>query len=396
MITGWQVKALGEVAVVFDGPHATPKTVDSGPVFLGIGALQDGVINLSETRHVTEEDYRQWTRRVRPQADDFVFSYETRLGQAAIIPPGLDCCLGRRMGLVRFSTDAVLPRFFLYQYLSPASQAFLASKTIRGATVDRISIKDFPSFPIAIPSVNEQRRIVAILDEAFEGIATAKANTEKSLQNARELFEAYLQAMFEQRTDAVSLSTCATEISDGDHAPPPKSPTGVPFITISNVDKETRRIDFGDTFTVPRHYFDALKAHRKPKKGDVLYTVTGSFGIPILIEDDSEFCFQRHIGLIRPKPGIDSRWLTYALLSPQVRAQAEAGATGTAQRTVSLGVLRGMTVPNVDAEHQRRVAARVDAFETEISRLKDIARAKLSALDELKRSLLHQTFTGAL
>jgi type I restriction enzyme S subunit len=92
---------IGEVAEIFDGPHATPKTVDAGPVFLGISALQDGKVNLGETRHVTPEDFRQWTRRVKPQTDDVVFSYETRLGQAALIPAGLECCLGRRMGLAQ-------------------------------------------------------------------------------------------------------------------------------------------------------------------------------------------------------------------------------------------------------------------------------------------------------
>jgi len=77
---------IGDDADVFDGPHATPKTVESGPVFLGISALHDGVINLGETRHVTPDDFLRWTRRVRPQSDDIVFSYETRPGQAAIIP----------------------------------------------------------------------------------------------------------------------------------------------------------------------------------------------------------------------------------------------------------------------------------------------------------------------
>jgi hypothetical protein len=66
---GWEIKKLSEVSDVFDGPHATPKTVDSGPIFLGIGALQDGVINLGETRHVTEENFKQWTRRVRMRRD---------------------------------------------------------------------------------------------------------------------------------------------------------------------------------------------------------------------------------------------------------------------------------------------------------------------------------------
>jgi type I restriction enzyme S subunit len=161
---GWVEKKIGEIADVFDGPHATPKTVDSGPVFLGISALQDGRVNLSETRHVTPEDFARWTRRVKPKAGDVVFSYETRLGQAAIIPAGLECCLGRRMGLVRVDASRVDPRFFVFQYVSPPFRAFLASRTVRGATVDRIALKEFPSFPILVPPINEQQAIVIQLD----------------------------------------------------------------------------------------------------------------------------------------------------------------------------------------------------------------------------------------
>ena len=159
------VVPIGDVAEVFDGPHATPKTVDAGPVFLGISALQDGKINLGETRHVTLQDFRQWTRRVKPQSDDVVFSYETRLGQAAIIPEGLECCLGRRMGLVRVKRKRVDPRFFVYQYISPPFRKFVDSKTVRGATVDRIALKEFPSFPISLPSLSEQERMTNRLDK---------------------------------------------------------------------------------------------------------------------------------------------------------------------------------------------------------------------------------------
>ncbi|MGB9435434.1 MAG: restriction endonuclease subunit S [Candidatus Acidiferrum sp.] len=162
------VVPIADVAEVFDGPHATPKTVDSGPVFLGIGALQDGTVNLEETRHVTLHDYRKWTRRVRPQPNDVVFSYETRLGQAAIIPEGLECCLGRRMGLVRLDQRRVDPRFFMYQYISPPFRRFLVGRTVRGATVDRISIREFPTFPVAIPPLAEQKR-VANLFETLRG-----------------------------------------------------------------------------------------------------------------------------------------------------------------------------------------------------------------------------------
>ena len=150
---------IGQVAEVFDGPHATPKTVAEGPVFLGISALQDGTVCLEQTRHVTQEDFRQWTRRVKPTADDVVFSYETRIGQAAIIPQGLECCLGRRMGLVRVDPRQVDPRFFVYQYISHPFRQFLASRTVRGATVDRIALKEFPSFPILLPPLVEQARL---------------------------------------------------------------------------------------------------------------------------------------------------------------------------------------------------------------------------------------------
>lgn len=159
----WAKVAIGTVAEIFDGPHATPKTVDFGPIFLGIGALKDGRINLGETRHVTPEDFRTWTRRVKPRSGDVVFSYETRLGEAAMIPDGFECCLGRRMGLVRADRSRLDPRFFLYTYLSPNFQDFIRSRTIRGATVDRIALKEFPSFPVPLPSMNEQLAISSIL-----------------------------------------------------------------------------------------------------------------------------------------------------------------------------------------------------------------------------------------
>lgn len=159
----WPVVTIGEVAEVFDGPHATPRTVREGPIFLGIGSLQSGRLNLGETRHVTPEDFKKWTRRVRPMRDDVVFSYETRLGEAAIIPEGMECCLGRRMGLVRTDREKLLPRFFLYYYLSPTFQAFLRSRTIHGATVDRIALKEFPSFPVPVPPLREQYKIAELL-----------------------------------------------------------------------------------------------------------------------------------------------------------------------------------------------------------------------------------------
>ena len=156
----WKAQRISEVGEVFDGPHATPKTVESGPIFLGISSLRRGEIDLGETRHVSEKDFKQWTRRVAPQENDVVFSYETRIGEVARIPSGLECCLGRRMALVRVNQSVIDSEFFVLQYRSPQFQEFLRTKTIHGATVDRISIREFPSFPIRVPRLVEQRVII--------------------------------------------------------------------------------------------------------------------------------------------------------------------------------------------------------------------------------------------
>ena len=91
------------------------------------------------------------------------------------------------------------------------------------------------------------------------------------------------------------LNDCCISISDGDHLPPPKSESGVPFITISNIDPVNNTIDFTNCMSVPDTYYDSLLEFRKPKDGDILYSVVGSFGIPLLIKDDRKFVFQRHM-----------------------------------------------------------------------------------------------------
>lgn len=287
------------------------------------------------------------------------------------------------------------PKFIFYLL-----NKFDLKRFVGGAGVPTLNRNDVHGELVFIPeAISEQQRIVGILDEAFGAISNARASAQKNLQNARDLFESCLYNVFydaEQTSSLVPLSDLATDITDGDHIPPPKSEVGVPFITIGNIQKRTRRIDFSDTFRVPREYFEGLKASKKPKSGDVLYTVTGSFGIPILIHEEFEFCFQRHIGLVRPKPELSSDWLYYFLMSPQVFKQANEGATGTAQKTVSLKVLRGFRVPFIPLARQMAAVAKLNVVAEETQRLESIYKKKLAALDELKQSLLHQAFSGQL
>lgn len=249
------------------------------------------------------------------------------------------------------------------------------------------------------PPLPEQQLIVAILDEAFEGIDRAIANTRQNLANARELFESFLEGVLksgEGNWAQVNLSALATDITDGDHMPPPKAPTGVPFITISNITKDTHEIDFSDTYMVSEAYYDGLKPNKKPQHNDLLYTVTGSFGIPVRLHQPRAFCFQRHIGLLRPAPHTSCDWLYYLLRSRSVFDQANEGATGTAQKTVSLKVLRNFLVPLVPLLEQPALVEKLDVALIKSRELETGYKQKLTALAELKQSLLARAFSGEL
>ena len=347
---------------------------------------------------IDEDLYNEFaTKYGVPDSGDIMITAIGTIGNSYVVQDGDKFYFKDASVLWLKKAGVINSQFINYWLKSP--QFFDQLDRGNGATVDTLTIQKLQSVRVDLPPLPEQHRIVAILDEAFDGIATAKANAEQNLQNARALFESHLQRVFTEAWttgELVTLADLATDITDGDHMPPPKAANGVPFITIGNVAKDSHTIDFTDTFKVPREYFDSLKPNKKPKLGDVLYTVTGSFGIPVLVKEQQDFCFQRHIGLVRPKSDFCSEWLYYLLMSPQIVQQANEGATGTAQKTVSLKVLRGFKVPRIPLADQAAAIAKLNSLATETQRLESLYRQKLAALEELKRSLLHRAFSGQL
>ena len=149
---------------IYDGPHATPKPSSEGPIFLGIkNVTENGHLNFEEVRHISESEFPKWIRRIKPQKDDIVFSYEATLHRYARIPEGFYGCLGRRMALVRPNQDRVDPRFLHYYFLSPDWRAKMDAITVTGATVNRLPLTSFPDTEVSFPSLNDQRKIANIL-----------------------------------------------------------------------------------------------------------------------------------------------------------------------------------------------------------------------------------------
>ena len=155
------------------------------------------------------------------------------------------------------------------------------------------------------------------------------------------------------------LTNICSSIADGDHQPPPQVSHGIPFLVISNV--SSGKIDFSNTRFVPVEYYMQLADTRMPCVGDLLFTVTGSYGIVIPVLEERKFCFQRHIALLKSLV-LYTNYLELALKSPLVFNQCRTVATGTAQKTVGLSSLKNLLLPIPPIEEQGRILDRMDSI----------------------------------
>ena len=183
-------------------------------------------------------------------------------------------------------------------------------------------------------------------------------------------------------------------VTDGDHQAPPKVEKGIPFLVIGDVN--SGEIKFRNNRFVPLDYYNNIKEDRKPMSGDLLYTVVGSFGIPVKVDTEKPFCVQRHIAILKPSSNIDRDFYFYALKSGFVFSQAAKVATGTAQKTVPLGGLRAISLP-LPSFSEQKVIASIVSEKLEISKRTELAiDDRIRNASSLKSSILAKAFNGTL
>lgn len=225
---------------------------------------------------------------------------------------------------------------------------------------------------------------------ALEKETLAAAGRRKSVGPAAEVAKIQPDSEMPPGWIATNLRSVCTSVTDGDHLPPPQSESGIPFLVIGNV--RDQRIDFAGSRFVPLEYYETLDPIRRPESGDLLYTLVGSFGIPVLVRDDRPFCVQRHIGILRPSKLVDVRFLAYSMESQFVFDQATTCATGIAQKTVPLSGLRRIAIPLPPIPEQRRIVAKVD----ELLALCDQLKMNLVDATDTRRRLLDALLAEAL
>ena len=268
-----------------------------------------------------------------------------------------------------------------------------------GAVGHKRGAKDFiESYPIPVPPLPEQQRIVTLLDEAFEGIATARAHAEKNLQNARAIFESHLQSVFAQRGDTWVDTTVGECIRFIDYRgkTPEKTDMGLRLITAKNVRMGYLR-KTPEEFVSPESY-DNWMTRGIPRVGDVLFTTEAPLANVAQLDTDDKVVFAQRIIIMQPNAEkLDSTFLKYMLLSAPIQQRIHEKGTGATVQGIKASLLKKIEIsfpPSLAG--QADIVAQLDALSIESKRLESLYQRKLTALDELKKSLLDQAFRGAL
>ena len=402
-MTRWPTATIGSACTVFSG--GTPSK--------GNAAYWRGTIPWVSAKDLKADRIFDAELHISQQACDESAAKMAPVGSLLMLVRGMGLANGIQVGQVTapvaFNQDlrAIVPppgvdsRFLLLALrhrLADGGKGVLSSAAHGTLKIDADALRQV-EFPV--PPPHEQRRIVAILDEAFAGIASAKANTEKNLLNtrewsARQLATALGAASAGGRSDALEkLVAPSCTLSYGIVQPGDEVSGGLPVV---------RPVDLGDK-TV---YADGLKridpalarsyARTTLEGNDLLLCVRGTTGTVAIADPTLAGAnVTRGIVPIRFDPNTISQALGYYLLrSEPVQAQIRAKTYGTALMQINIGDLRKIVIAFPPLEEQAALVEKLDAIQEAADQLADIYARKLAALDELKRSLLHQAFSGGL
>lgn len=412
MMNTWSVKKLQEICDVFaDGDWIESKDqATEGIRLIQTGNVGNGLFKdrVEKARYISQETFKRLRCTEILEGDCLVSRLPDPVGRACILPDtgermitAVDCTI------IRFTKNTLFPDFFNYYAQSSRYLQDVNTETT-GTTRTRISRKNLGEIFVPVPSLTEQQRIVTLLDEAFESIATARANAEKNLQNARALFESHLESVFTQRGDGWTEKTLGdpsiVQIVDGDRGAnyPNKEEYSEKgyclFLNTKNVRPDG--FNFDSTMFISEEKDRALRKG-KLKRGDVILTTRGTIGNIAVYDENVDFENVRiNSGMLIFRPNSEkllSSFLFEIFRSGIMKNQMVRYVSGAAQPQLPIRTLVNFVIPVPNTlNEQGQFVKNVRNIAEQTEHLESIYQQKIAALDELKKSLLHRAFSGQL
>jgi type I restriction enzyme S subunit len=389
---GWPVGTLVSVSTKFtDGDWIESKDQSE----TGIRLVQTGNVGIGEFKD-RRDKARLKCFEVLPD-DCLISRLPDPVGRGCLIPEtgdkmitAVDC------SVVRIDQTQMLPAFYLY-YLQSSAYFALVEADCSGTTRKRISRKKLEAIPIPIPPIEEQKRIVAVLDVAFEGLTRAKEKAETNLQNARELFESTLSFVFDQ-SDEWRATALNDHVAFMDYRgkTPPKREAGVRLITAKNVKRgfvQVEPMEFIDA-----EAYDGWMTRGFPEEGDVLFTTEAPLANVAQLDTTEKVVIGQRLITMKPDRAlIDREFLKFALMSPQMQEEIFSYATGATVLGIKAKLLKTVSFRFPKSlDEQRKVAGLCRTSFEKMDELAEIYRTKLTDISDLRQSLLQKAFAGEL
>lgn len=396
----WEIKKLGEVCDFQNGFAFQSKSYkESGLPILRITNIQNDEIDTKELVYFDTKDYKVNLDRFKVYQGDLLIAMSgATTGKLGINKSETVFYLNQRVG--KFIPKKYLNKGFLYYFLTTKVEESL--RIAAGAAQPNLSTEQINNFEIPLPPLPEQQHIVSILDEVFAAIAKAKANAEQNLQNAKELFESYLQGVFAStgsatKRDGWEEKKLGEVLVKTETVDPTKNPdTEFTYLDVSSVNKESKEIE---TPTVLLGKDAPSRAKKLIRTGDVIFaTVRPTHSRVALISEefDEQVCSTGYF-VLRTKESVNNKLVFYFLLTKSFNEQMEKLQKGASYPAVTDNDVKGISFRFPKSkETQQTIVRQLDALRAETQKLEAVYQKKIDDLEELKKSILQKAFSGQL
>jgi type I restriction enzyme S subunit len=392
----WETKRVGDVCQILNG--GTPKTGvkdywDGDIAWItpkDMGKLEDVYVSRTE-RRITQAGVQNSSAKLLPPGS-IILSTRAPIGHLAINEVPMTTNQGCK-GLVL--NDKVNNKY-LYYYLK--SNVELLDSLGSGTTFKELAGSKLADVPLPLPPLPEQQRIVTKLDAAFAALSEAEANVERNRANARELFESYLNGVFEGREDGTRtpmLELCEA-IVDCEHKTAPTQSEGYPSIRTPNIGRGELLLD--GVYRVSEETYRQWSRRAIPMPGDLILAREAPAGNVAVIPDGLQPCLGQRTVLIKPKREVvRPKYLMYELLSASMQERLLDHSQGATVQHVNMKDIRALPIPKLPSlAEQDRVVNQVESIRITSKQLETTYQQKLMELEGLKKGLLGAAFRGEL
>ena len=387
-------------ADIVDGPFGSNlKRCDyrtEGIPVLKIQNIKRFQIELKKMDYVNSDKYNELKRHSYSNGDIVMTKLGNPLGASAIVNEMDDGLIVA--DLVRIRANKINTKYLCYHLNSPVTANFINSQQ-KGTTRPRVRIANVRELPIYSPPLPEQKRIVAILDKAFTAIDKAKANAEKNLANAKELFESYLNGIFEnpgEDWEEKKLGNLGTLTSSKRIFKKEYVTSGVPFYRSKEIKELAHDKEISlELFITNEKYNEIKSKFGIPQAGDILLTAVGTIGEMYVVKNNDTFYFKDgNIMWLKGFKTLDTFYLKYALTS--FVKQLQSMSQGSAYNALTIEKLKKYSVPVPSLKEQKKIVQNFDVLSAETKKLETVYQHRINNLDELKKSILKKAFEGEL